>query len=135
MGAAVAAVVVNLLAAGGIGIPTVALGLWATLAIGLNLRDDRPCGRLREYASRIPPFVLSTVWAAALGLFLGAVIPFWRAEAAIAEAEDAMRAAAARIRCAPRPPTTRHRGGPILRPPLAPLCRARELAWEWRGGR
>jgi tetratricopeptide (TPR) repeat protein len=34
--------------------------------------------------------VLSTVWAAVFGLFLGAVIPYWRAEAAIADAEDAM---------------------------------------------
>jgi O-antigen ligase len=91
MGAAFAAVVVNLLAAGGIGIPTVALGLWSALAIGLNLREDRFCGQLREYASRVPPFVLSTVWAAVVGLFLGAVIPYWRSEAAIADAEDAMR--------------------------------------------
>jgi tetratricopeptide (TPR) repeat protein len=90
IGAAFAAVVVNLLAAGGIGIPTVALGLWSALAIGLNLREDRPFGRLREYPSRVPPFVLSTVWAAVFGLFLGAVIPYWRAEAAIADAEDAM---------------------------------------------
>jgi hypothetical protein len=90
MGAALTAVVVNLLAAGGIGIPTVAMGFWSILAVGLNLREDRPCGRLREWATRIPPFVLSTVWAAVVGLFLGAVIPFWRSEAAIAEAEDAM---------------------------------------------
>jgi O-antigen ligase len=90
LGAGLAAILVNLLAAGGIGIPTVALGLWSTLAIGLNLRDDRSCGRVREYASRVPPFVLSTVWAAAVGLFLGEVIPYWRAEAAISDAEDAM---------------------------------------------
>ena len=75
MGAAVAAIVINLLAAGGIGIPTVALGLWSTLAIGLNLRDDRSCGRLREYESRVPPFVLSTIWAAVIGVFVGAVDP------------------------------------------------------------
>jgi hypothetical protein len=91
LGAAVVAVLINLLAAGGIGIPTVALGLWATLALGLNLRDERTCSRLREYESRVPPFVLSTVWAAVLGLFLGAVVPFWRSEAAISEAEDASR--------------------------------------------
>ncbi len=89
LGAAVVAVLINLLAAGGIGIPTVALGLWALMALGLNLRDDRPCSRLREYESRVPPFVLSTVWAAVLGLFLGAVVPFWRSEAAISEAEEA----------------------------------------------
>jgi hypothetical protein len=90
VGAALAAVGVNLLAAGGIGIPTVALGFWSTLAIGLNLRDDRGCGRLQEYASRVPPFVLSTIWAAMVGLFSGDVIPYWKSEAAIAEAEEAI---------------------------------------------
>ena len=89
LGAAVAAVSINLLAAGGIGIPTVALGLWSLTALGLNLREDRSCSRLREYPSRIPPFALSTVWAAALGLFLGAIVPYWRAEAAISAAEVA----------------------------------------------
>jgi O-antigen ligase/tetratricopeptide (TPR) repeat protein len=91
VGAAVVAILINLLAAGGIGIPTVALGFWSLLALGLNLRDDRTCSRLREFPSRIPPFVLSAVWAAALGLFLGAVVPYWRAEAAISEAEEATR--------------------------------------------
>src|SRR5262249_6609751 len=62
------------------------------LALGLNLRDDRRCSRLYEYGSRIPPFVLSTIWAAGLGLFLGAVVPYWRAEAAIADAEEAIHA-------------------------------------------
>jgi hypothetical protein len=89
MGAAVLAVTVNLLAAGGIGIPTVALGLWSMLAIGLNLRDDRPCGRLRVYESRVPPFVLSVVWAAVLGTFAGLVAPYFWSERFIAEAEAA----------------------------------------------
>jgi O-antigen ligase len=88
-GAAVAAVVVNLLAAGGIGIPTVALGLWSTMALGLNLRDDRPCSRLREWENRLPPSILSALWAAVLGTFLGAVMPYWRSEAAVAAAEEA----------------------------------------------
>ncbi|MGP0066170.1 MAG: O-antigen ligase family protein [Isosphaeraceae bacterium] len=91
LGVAVVAVLINLLAAGGIGIPTVALELWATMALGLNLRDDRDASRLREYESRVPSFVLLSVWAAMLGLFLGAVVPFWRSEAVIAEAEDAIR--------------------------------------------
>ena len=43
------ALTVNLLAAGGIGIPTVAMGLWLPLAIGLSLRADRACGRLRSW--------------------------------------------------------------------------------------
>jgi hypothetical protein len=135
MGAAVVAVLVNLVAAGGIGIPTVALGLWSALAIGLNLREDRPCGRLREYASRVPPFVLATVWAAVIGLFLGAVIPFWRSEAAIADAEDAMR----------RQPPNFNRAKDAFERAIAadryyvrPWLGYAELAyraWDWGGGR
>ncbi len=90
LGAAVVAVVINLLAAGGIGYPTVALCLWSMLALGLNLRDDRSCGRLREYESRVPPFVLAVGWAALLGTFVGLVAPFWRSEAAIAQAQAAV---------------------------------------------
>lgn len=84
-GAAFAAVMVNLLAAGGIGIPTVALGFWGLLALGLNQR-----GRLRTAEGRLPGFAAASVWAAVVGLFLGATIPFWKSEAAIAEAEAAM---------------------------------------------
>jgi hypothetical protein len=90
LGAAVLATVINLLAAGGIGIPTVALGLWSMMALGLNLRDDRSCSRLHEYESRVPPFALAMGWAALLGTFVGMVAPFWRSEAAIAEAQAAM---------------------------------------------
>jgi len=89
LGAALVAVVINLVAAGGIGIPTVALGLWSMLALGLNLRDDRSCGRLREYDSRIPAFALAVGWAALLGTFVGMVGPFWQSEAAVAAAEAA----------------------------------------------
>jgi O-antigen ligase len=91
LGAAVLAELINLLAAGGIGIPTVALGLWSILALGLNLRDDRSCSRLREYDSRVPPFAIAAGWAALLGTFVGLVAPFWRSEAAIAQAQAAMR--------------------------------------------
>jgi hypothetical protein len=89
-GAAVLAIVINLLAAGGIGFPTVALWLWGTLALGLNLREDRPCGRIREYETRLPGFALAIVWAALIGSFVGAIVPFWRSEAAIARAEEAL---------------------------------------------
>ncbi len=122
LGAALIAVLVNLLAAGGIGIPTVALGLWATLAIGLNLRDDRPCGRLREYDSRIPPFVLLTIWAGMVGLFAGDVVPYWRAEAAIADAQDAMSRQPPDFKRAQNA-YERNRGRPILCAALARLCR------------
>lgn len=89
-GAAVLACVVNLLAAGGIGMPAVALVLWLLIALGLNLRDDRPCGGLREYAGRLPAFALAIVWSALAGSFVGAIIPFWRSEAALAGADDAL---------------------------------------------
>ena len=89
-GAALLACVVNLLAAGGIGMPAVALVLWLLIALGLNLRDDRPCGRLREYAGRLPAFALAIVWSALAGSFVGAITPFWRSEAALAGADDAL---------------------------------------------
>jgi hypothetical protein len=91
LGAGALAVVVNLLAQGGIGIPTVALGLWSIVALGLNLRDDRPCGRIREYDSRMPALGLAVAWSAILGTFIGLVSPFWRSEAAIARGEAAVR--------------------------------------------
>ena len=91
-GAAALAVLVNLTAAGGIGIPTVALALWTMIALGLNLRDDRPCGRPRGPIGRLPAFGLAAVWVALLGTFVGAVTPYWKAEAALADAEEALRA-------------------------------------------
>src|SRR5271166_819562 len=97
-GAAVLACVVNLLAAGGIGMPAVALGLWLLIALGLNLRDDRPCGRLREYTGRLPAFALAMVWSALAGSFVGAddalahrPPDFERAQAAYEFAEEADR--------------------------------------------
>ena len=136
MGAAVVSVVVNLLAAGGIGIPTVALALWTTMAIGLNLRDDRPCGRLHDRPGRLPAFVLSTAWAALIGVFLGGVVvTYWQAEDAIAEAEDALRH---------QPPNFDAAESAYRRAIKADLYYARPWleyadlayrAWEWRGAR
>jgi hypothetical protein len=90
LGGAVLAVLINLLAAGGIGIPAVALGLWSLLALGLNQRDDRACSQLHKVESRVPAFVVAVVWVALFGTFVGAVTPFWRSEAAIATAEEAI---------------------------------------------
>jgi O-antigen ligase len=90
LGAASLAVLVNLSAAGGISIPTVALALWTLVAVGQNLRDDLPCGRLRGPIGRLPAFGLAAVWAAMLGTFAGAVTPSWKADAAIAEADEAL---------------------------------------------
>jgi hypothetical protein len=91
LGAGALAVFINLLAAGGIGIPTVALALWSIVALGLNLRDDRACSRLREYESRMPALGMAVAWSALLGTFVGLVSPFWRCEAAIARGDLAMR--------------------------------------------
>ncbi len=90
-GAAALAVVINLLAAGGIGFSAVALSLWLLIALGLNLREDRACGRLREFDTRLPGFALAIVWSALVGSFFGAITPFWLSEAAIARADDALR--------------------------------------------
>ena len=92
VGAAVLAVLVNLLAAGGIGIAAVALAFWGMLALGMNLRDDRPCGRLRGAGGRVGAFAVAAAWVAALGTFVGAVTPYWKVEAAMADAQDALEA-------------------------------------------
>jgi O-antigen ligase len=88
-GAGAAAVAVNLLAAGGISMAPVSLGLWGLLAIGQDLRDDRPCGRIRQIHDRLAPFVLAFLMVAMLGTFLGAIVPFWQSESA-REAAEAM---------------------------------------------
>lgn len=90
-GLAALALMINLLAAGGIGIPTVALALWLLIALGLNLRDDRPCGRLRAWGDRGAVFGVAVVWAAMIGVFWGNVMPFWMAEHEVSVAEAALR--------------------------------------------
>lgn len=89
-GAAVLAVTINLLAAGGIGIPTVALALWSLVALGLNLRDDRRCSRFWQVDGRLAGFALALVWSALAGAFSGAILPYWRMEGALARAEAAL---------------------------------------------
>ena len=91
-GAAALSVVVNLLAAGGIGLPAVALMLWLMIALGLNVSEDRAPGRLRVAGGRVTGFGLALVWASLIGTFAGAIAPFWKAEAAMAEAETALQA-------------------------------------------
>ncbi|MDG3006993.1 O-antigen ligase family protein [Paludisphaera mucosa] len=90
LGAAAAAVTIDLLAAGGISYPAIAMNLWGSLALGLNLIDGRPSGRLRVVESRIPGGALAIAWAALVGSYLGATIPFWKSEAAVARAESAL---------------------------------------------
>jgi O-antigen ligase len=88
VGLGVLAVFVNLIAAGGIGVPAVAVGLWVAVAVGLNLRDDRPCSRLRVSNGRLAAIGLAVVWAALVGTFVGWARPHWKIEAALAEAHQ-----------------------------------------------
>ncbi|AMV36349.1 O-Antigen ligase [Planctomyces sp. SH-PL62] len=90
LGAAAAAVATHLLAAGGIGFPAIAMGLWGSLALGLNLREGAGSGRLRTVESRIPGAAAAVAWAALVGSFFGATLPFWKSEAAVARAEAAL---------------------------------------------
>ena len=90
VGAAFVAMAVELQAAGGIGVPSVAMVLWILLALGLNLRDDRPSGRLRVGGGLGPGVALACGWAMLVGTFAGAVIPGWRSDQAVAEGEAAM---------------------------------------------
>jgi O-antigen ligase len=90
LGVAVLALSINLLAAGGIGIPSVAMSLWVLLALGLNLREDRACGRLRVAGGLGPSVLLAVAWAALAGTFFGAVIPAWKSDAALEEGNALM---------------------------------------------
>ncbi|HWE35249.1 MAG TPA: O-antigen ligase family protein [Isosphaeraceae bacterium] len=87
LGAGALAVVVHLLAAGGIGFTPVALGLWTLLGVGQDLRDDRPCGRLRTIEGYWASFAIAAVASALIGTFVGTAVPFWRAEKELARAE------------------------------------------------
>ncbi|WP_422926490.1 O-antigen ligase family protein [Singulisphaera sp. PoT] len=90
IGAGVLGLTINLLAAGGIGISSVAMMLWVGIALGLNLREDRWCGQLQTRGGRLPAFAPAIVWAALIGTFCGAVLPFWRSEAEANEAREAL---------------------------------------------
>ena len=86
LGAGSLAIAINLLAAGGLGFVPVALGLWTLIALGQNVREDRPSGRLRDLGGRGPAFALAAVAAALIGSFAGAINPAWQAEADLREA-------------------------------------------------
>ncbi len=86
LGVGALALGVNLLAAGGIGVPSVAMMLWLCLALGMNLREDRACGRLRVAPGGLGPAVaLACAWAMLAGSFHGAVVPFWKSESYLAQ--------------------------------------------------
>lgn len=90
LGAAAAALAVHLLAAGGIGYPSVAIALWVPIALGLDLRTDRPCGRLAARGGVVLGFVLASVLAGLLGWFWGSVLaPTWSSESMLEQARSA----------------------------------------------
>lgn len=82
------AISVNLLAAGGIGMPAVAMSLWLLIAAGLNLGDERGAGRLSSIESRWKAFLVAAAIAGLTGIFLGAVGRYWLAQTAIQRAES-----------------------------------------------
>lgn len=88
LGAGTVALAVNLLAAGGIGFAPVALMLWGLIAVGLNLRADRPCSRLRALGDRPGTVVAAVVWSILAGTFAGTIGPHWSAQAALAQGEQ-----------------------------------------------
>ncbi len=87
LAAGAVAILVNLLAAGGIGFAPVSLVLWGFLAMGQDVRVDRPCGRPRSLEGRGWSFGLAAAWAILAGSFVGTESPHWRASAAIAQSE------------------------------------------------
>jgi hypothetical protein len=90
LGAAALAEMVHLLGAGGIGIPAVALGFWTLIALGLNLRDDRPCAALHPFGRRGTAFSLALVWSALVGTFAGAILPYWKCQGEMEVAQLAL---------------------------------------------
>ena len=90
LGLGVVAIVINLLAAGGVGFAPVSLMMWGLLALALNLREDRACSQRRDVGDRGLSFVVMAIVAAAIGTYIGTVLPFWRAQSAMSEAETAL---------------------------------------------
>ncbi len=61
--------------------------LWGLLALGLDRRWDRDCEARKAVDGRPLAFAACAVGSALIGTFLGTVLPFWKAEAAIYDAE------------------------------------------------
>lgn len=135
LGAGALAIAVNLLAAGGIGLASVALMFWALIALGLNLRDDRPCSRLRQPLGRIEVFFMALVASAVLGTFYGTVVPFWRSEAAIAQADAALRANPPKFEVAEAAYVRAYQADKYSARPWLGLAYEKYLEWQSRGSK
>jgi O-antigen ligase len=135
LGAGVLATAVNLLAAGGIGIAPVALMLWSLMALGMDLRDDRRCGLLRDAAGRLATFGLAAVWAALVGSFFGAVLPFWESERALADADAALAARPPDYTRAEEAYDRAIRADKFSARPWLGLANAKYREWQTRGSK
>lgn len=135
VGAGVLAVVVNLLAAGGIGMAGVSVGLWGLLALGLNLREDRPCGRLRETGGRWAAFALAVVWSVLVGCFVGAIRPHWEAEASMEAARSMLRSGRPRPDAVSAAYARAFQADGYAIQPWLDLAEWEASLWRLRGGR
>jgi hypothetical protein len=133
LGAAGAAIVIALLASGGLSFPAVAMMLWGSVALGLNLRETRRSGRPRECAGRVPAVALAIGWSALVGSYLGATLPFWRSEAAIGRAEVAL--GTQRFDQAEAAYQAAERADPYNARPWLGHAYLQSLQWESRGAK
>jgi O-Antigen ligase len=90
LAAALVAISVTWLAAGGVGFPSVSMLFWFMLAMGLNLSE--PGWRMAKtrvvFDIKLLRFLPIAACVAVLGGFLGVAIPFWKAELARSTATD-----------------------------------------------
>ena len=100
--AALISLLVTWLAAGGVGFPSVALGFWLLMAIGLNLGDDRwrQAPTKVVFDIKLLRFLPVVACVAVFGGFLGATIPFWKAESSRALATELLMGPAPKISAA-----------------------------------
>jgi hypothetical protein len=102
LGAAFVSILITWLAAGGIGFPSVALGFWLLMAIGLNLADDRWLIAPTKvvFDNKALRFLPVAACVAVFGGFIGATVPFWKAESANAIATELLMGPAPKISAA-----------------------------------
>jgi len=134
LGAGALAIAVNLLAAGGIGQSGVALMLWSLVALGLNL-STRSCGKERVIEGRTFGFGLAMVWAASVGIFIGAIFPFWKSEAAIAQADAALSARPPRFEEAEEAYIRAYTADKYSARPWLGYAYEKYREWEFRGAK
>ncbi len=87
VGGGILAILLNLMAAGGIGYPSIGSILWGLTAVGLNLRQHENQSQVFEFKGYWGPFLGSAVIAALIGSFFGAIGPHWRASRQLQSAD------------------------------------------------